>query len=196
MEQGEKLILFYFIDYNLDIKDIESELYTESREQIHFCMFHNRELHFSKSEILKKTLVKKFEDISPEFHYENGSMIMTKSLDNFNTAEFDKFVDNEYEDYLNRINYRINCIFQTISLYLNIYKNKNIVFILPIQIISHFEKEYDNNKIKYSEIQSSIEIIKKWDVLTWINYYLKKESSLFKNDIRIENIIKIFKLEE
>jgi hypothetical protein len=158
-------------------------------------MFHNKELHFSKSEILKKTLVKKFEHVSPEFHYANEKMIMTKILENFNSAEFDKYVDSEYEEYLKRIFYRISCIIQTINLYLSIYRNKNVVFILPIQIISHFEKEMSNNKINYSEILSSIEIIKKWDVLTWVNYYLKKESSSFKENLKIENIIKIFMLQ-
>jgi hypothetical protein len=195
MDGIQKMILFYFVNYNLEIKDIESEVYTDSRVQMHFCMFHNKDLHFSKSEILKKTLVKKFENISPEFHYENGKMVMTKYLPDFNTDEFDKFVDVEYNDYLYRINYRIDCIFQTISLFLNIYKDKNVVFILPIQLISHFEKESDNQKMMYSEITGSLDIIKKWDILTWINYYLKKDSVNFKEEIKVENIIKILKFE-
>ena len=194
MDHGSTIILFYFIDYNLEMKDIESELYTDDREQIHFCMFHNKELHFSKSEILKRTLVKKFENVSPEFHYANEKVMMVKTLENFDSDEFDKFVDSEYEDYLNRINYRIDCIFQTIVMYMNIYKNKNVVFILPVQIITHFEKEFEKKDIIYSEIKSSIEIIKKWDVLTWINYYLKKESKNHAEDIKIENIIKILKI--
>ena len=194
MDQGSTIILFYFIDYNLEMKDIESELYTDEREQIHFCMFHNKDLHFSKSEILKRTLVKRFENVSPEFHYANEKVMMVKTLENFDSDEFDQYVDHEYEDYLNRINYRIDCIFQTIGMYMNIYKKKNVVFILPIQIITHFEKEFDKKNIIYSEIKSSIEIIKKWDVLTWINYYLKKESKVHSEDIKIENIIKIFKI--
>ena len=195
MDEFTKLIFFYYSN-NIDCKDIETEIFTDKREKINFFLFHNRDLHFSKSEIFKKTLIKKFESIPPEFQMLENELIMFKSISNFKSEDLDKLVDEEYADYINKINYRIECIFQTFSLFLGLYKEKNIVFIFPLQLFSQFEKHIDEYGIKLKKIDELNNMIKQYDIVNSINYYLRKDISQNTDELLKENnIVSLYKIE-
>lgn len=194
MENFYKLAVFYSTD-ELDLKDIESEIFTENRKKVNFFLFHNKDMHFNKAEILKKSLLNELDTIQPEFNFKNNSLIMTKVIKNFDFEAFDKKVDVEYNDYLNRINYRIDCIFQTFDLFYRLYNERNIIFTFPIQIKSKFNDIMNNGGIKYEELTKINDIVRNLEALHWINYYSKKNiNQKDEGVIRFRNITNIYRL--
>jgi hypothetical protein len=194
MDNLLKIILFYSFDSEIDIKDVETELFTEERNKVNFCFFHNKELHFSKSEILKRTLIKQFENILPRFKYSKRNMIMTKIKPNFDTVKFDNIVTAEYEDYTKKINYRIDCIFQTIIMFVNLYKSNNLIFVLPQQLENSFNNFLQEYELEINEIQNVSQTLIKWDIINWINYYLKKDTQISNDKFSSLNVKKILEI--
>ncbi len=194
MNKPFKYVFFYSLD-EIDVKDVESEIFSEKREPIHFYFFHNRDMHFSKSVILKKTLIDMIDEITPEFDFFDGDLIMTKVVKNFNNEEFDIKVDKAFLEYMKRINYRIDCIFQTFGLFVNLYKDRNLVFVFPFEIIETFKKYIDEYNIPVRQIKSLKETEKDVGILERVNYYAGQNLKS-KNQIRLneENISDIYSL--
>jgi hypothetical protein len=194
MENFLKLFFFYSAPEIIS-KDVETEIFTDNREKIDFFLFHNKDLHFSKSEILKKCLFKMFETVEPEFENAYGNLIMSKVIQQFNNENFDKIVDFEFEDYTKKINYRIECIIQTINLFLDLYKDRKISFVLPAEIIAQIENTLKERNTIYEVLLINDPEVKDWDIPSRINYYSRKENiSSDKYKIGSENIKKILKV--
>ncbi|HQB60695.1 MAG TPA: hypothetical protein PK899_03435 [Spirochaetota bacterium] len=194
MKNFYKLAVFYSTD-ELDLKDIESEIFTENREKVNFFFFHNRDMQFNKAEILKKSLLNELDTIQPEFNFKRNSLIMTKVIKKFDFEAFDKKVDAEYNDYLNKINYRIDCIFQTFDLFYRLYSDRNIIFTFPSQIKSNFNDILNKNEIKCEELTKINNIVRDLEVLHWINYYSKKNiNQKDEGIVSYRNITNIYKL--
>ncbi len=190
------LIAFYATN-ELDIKDIESDFFIESREKVNFFLFHNRGLNLTKSDILKNILLKELEKIEPIFVYSKTDLIMTKIIKNFDFENFDKKVDEKYNDYLNKIEYRISCIFQTFELFYRLYNDRNILFVIPMQLFERFQKYLQDNNIEFKEISKINETVRKYEVLYWTNYYSKKDlNSPIDGTISYRNIIRILLLKK
>lgn len=186
------LIAFYATN-ELDIKDIESEFFIENREKVSFFLFHNRGLNLTKSDIFKNTLLKELEKVEPVFSYSGLNLIMTKEIKNFNFEYFDSIVDREYNDYLAKMQYRIDCIFQTFDLFYRLYNDRNILFVVPMHIFNNFIKYFNENNIIFKEISKLNKIVRDYEVLHWINYYSKKDiNSPLEGTINYKNIIRIF----
>ena len=183
-----KLVVFYSTQ-EIDIKDIESEIFTENREQVNFFLFHNKDMHFNKALILQKVLLSELHNIKPEFDFIKNSLVMTKRINNFNFIRFDQRVDFEYYDYLSKINYRIDCIFQTFSLFLRLYADRNIIFVFPIQIRDNFFTLLGKNNLECKEITKINDAVRRLETLHWINYYSK--TTLNPNDEGIINYKKV-----
>ncbi|HOJ64994.1 MAG TPA: hypothetical protein PLE45_11310 [Spirochaetota bacterium] len=189
-------IIAFYATNELDIKDIESEFFIENREKVSFFLFHNRGLNLTKSDIFKNCLLKELEKVEPVFTYKNDSLIMTKEIKNFDFEYFDNFVDKEYNDYLSKINYRIDCIFQTFDLFYRLYKDRNILFVIPMQIFHKFIEYFNKNNIKFQEVSKLNNIVRNYDALHWINYYSKKDiNSPMGGTITYRNVIRIFIIE-
>lgn len=188
------LIAFYATN-ELDIKDIESDFFTETRETVNFFLFHNKELNLTKSDILKNILLRELDKVEPVFVYSKTDLIMTKIIKDFDFIHFDNLVDEEYNYYLNKIEYRISCIFQTFELFYRIYSDRNILFVIPMQIFDRFQKYLQDNNIKFREVSKINETVRKYEVLYWINYYSKKDlNSSIEGTISYKNVIRIFLL--
>jgi len=187
--------IYFFKSEEIDVKDVESEIFSEKREVVNFFFFHNKDMHFDKSVIREKTLNSLFENIHPHFENIDNTLIMTKKIQNFNNDEFDSNVEKFYSDYLNRINYRIDCIFQTFGLFANLYKDKNLVFVFPFQIYDGFIKYINEYNILVEELGSLSETDPDIDILNRTNYYASQNIK-FQNHKNLieENIVKIFKL--
>jgi hypothetical protein len=189
-------LFFFYSSSELNIKDVETEFFTDNREKIYFFLFHNKELHFSRSEILKRSLHQIFENIDSNFEYIGDSLVMTRQIKHFDTVEFDKSVDKAFEDYLVKINYRIDCVIQTISLFLDLYKDRNIVFVLPNQIFDRCETLFKERNENQEILSKENKIIVDWNIIEKINYYTKINSESNANLIveDYNNIISIVKV--
>lgn len=194
MGEAFKFVFFYSSE-ELEIKDVESELFSESRDPFNFFFFHNKDMHFSKSVILRKTLEKMFDSINPDFDFYEGNLIMTKEIKDFNNFEFDKDVDNAFNEYLTRINYRIDCIFQTFSLFVNIYKERNLIFVLPFEIEERFVNYINENNITNTEVNNLSETSKFIDLINRVNYYTGQSVKTGNSKkITDDNIKKIYRV--
>lgn len=198
MELNIKFIVFYSL-YEINIKDIEKDLYTKDRKMFHLFFFHNKNLHFKKSKIFNECLIKEFENIEPEFDYDEkkATMIMNKKIKGFNKKEFNKKVTDNYNQYINLINYRIECIFQTFTLFNNLYKDKSLIFAFPYQLYKKFVSLLENNRLNFETLlKKNIPYYTNYfDIVYWINYFLKIDNisnsdKEFKND-NIKKVIKI-----
>lgn len=195
---GKKVIIaVFYSSTECTFKDVDSQIFTEDKDTFHFFLFHNKELHFSKPVILKRVLMEYFQPVEPEFDYEidNHALIMKKRIIDFDFIDFDKRVDVEYQDYLARITYRIECIFQTFDLFLNLYKDKNLVFVFPTQLYDKFMDNIEERKFEIEEISKINHLVRRYDILHWINYYSRKELIDIENGgIDYKNVVKILRL--
>ncbi len=178
MSEKPVTIVAFYSSEELEIKDVESELFTEiSKEPFNFYMFHNRDMHFEKSEIIKKLITEKFMTISPEIEYRNSALYMTKVLPDFNLDFFDSEVDTDYEAYLKKINYRISCIFDTFNIFSSIYRDRDKIFIFPTQIYKKFLDTIEGSGIRYERISKIDSNVRRFDLMYWIGYYSRKDVS-------------------
>lgn len=195
MEGVVQLVLFYTSN-ELQINDIESEYFTDEREKVYFFMFHNKDLHFSKDIIFNKTLLTEFDKIKPEFRFTGNNVELKKVLNNFDIESFNKTVDFEFTEYTKRINYRIECVFQTFNLFIQLYKERNFVFVLPIEIELFFHKNNKDNGIICNENKNDNTLQSSLNLINWINYYQKKDINISTSNIlNDENIVKSFVLQ-
>lgn len=189
-----KYIFFY--DFSeVDVKDVESEIFSVKREPINFFFFHNKEMHFNKEVIYNTNLFNRFENIQPTYKKDGNNLVMTKKIDNFDESGFNLEVDKAYNDYLTRINYRIDCIFQTFGLFINLYKDKNLIFVFPKEITNGFVKYIDEYNIATNKIESLSLTNSDIDILDRLNYYASQNIN-FKTTEKFteQNISEIFKL--
>ncbi len=184
MDKTNTFVIFYQAG-DMNINDAEKLVKTEKNTEFHMLFFHNKNLHFDKAVILREVLYKKFERVDPDTEYDNENNIikLTKTL-YFNLLEFDREVDDEYEKYLSKINYRIECIFQTFSLFFRIYKNENQIYIFPVQILDKFIKYLEKPGIKYTEVEKNNKFFKENEIIKNINASIKiasgdKETAVF-----------------
>ncbi len=131
-----RIVVFYLSD-ELDLKDIEKELFTSNQEKFHFFFFHNKNLHFSKDIIKYQTLLAKFSNIEPEFNFKKNEITMKKKL-NMNIEDLQDEVENEFQQYKSRIQYRIDSIFQTFSMFSKLYSSRSIIYVFPFQLYENF----------------------------------------------------------
>jgi len=195
MKNFNTIILFYNTD-ELSVNDLEKEIIAGSNNIYHLFFFHNKNLHFSKAKILKEVLLKKFEEIIPDTGYnnENNTITLTKKLE-FNLFHFDKLIDDEYDKYLSIINYRIDCILQTFSLFVKIYKNRNQIYLFPGELLEKFVKYMNEKKFKYKILKISNNIFKEDKILYLINDTLMENIEDNKKKFFVQKqIIKIFQI--
>jgi hypothetical protein len=200
MDPNVKLVAFYNFN-EVNIKDIEKDLYTKDRQIFHFFFFNNRNLHFKKSKIYDESLIKEFENEAPEFNYDNrsGKMTMIKKIQNFDKKIFDKKVNENYRQYIKAINYRIECIFQTFTLFNNLYKDKMIIFAFPYQLYKKFIDmigKIDNTKTKYEVLlkKEKLSYIEYFEMPHWVNYFFKISSYCISNEFKDSDIKAVIKI--
>ncbi|MCG8572400.1 MAG: hypothetical protein MJB14_19890 [Spirochaetes bacterium] len=198
MTNRKQRIAIFYSSPELPIKDTDSELYTEQKEKFHFFLFHNQNLHFSQSTILKEVLLKNFSEIPPEFEYltESNSLLLKKKIEEFDFEKFDRGVEVEFQDYLKKINYRIQCIFQTFTLFYDLYKEKHLIYVFPRQIYNSYLDVLKQNQIKNTEISKLHSTVRELDIMHWINYYTKSSNSVQSDGIDYKSIVKIEMLEK
>jgi hypothetical protein len=197
MENASIFIIFYQTE-DLNINDSEKLIKSELSKDFHLLFFHNKKLHFNKTVILREVLYKKFENIIPDTEYDNENNLikLTKTL-YFNLHEFDKEIDDEYEKYLSKSNYRIDCIFQTFSLFYRIYKNENQIYVFPVQILEKFVKYLNDLKINYHQVAKNNSVFRENKIIKKINENIKygidtkNEAGLFMKN----TIVKIFQID-
>jgi hypothetical protein len=192
-EPSPILIIFYNSD-ELPILDVDSEIFTSDRKPFHFFLFHNREMHFSKAIIYKQTLIDHFHNIEPRFEMDGSTLKMFKELHNFEKNSFDQLIEERYQAYLERINYRIDCIFQTFTLFGPLYSDKPQVYVFPDQIQSNFSSIAEKNRLEYQELAIIDPVLKDLEVFYWLNYYSRKDSNNPSEcSIKQENISIVYK---
>ena len=196
MESISKLIVFYLAD-ELEVKDIDREIYTEDKKRFHIFFFHNMNLEKKKSDFFNKVILKEFENVEPEiiFDEKEKSVTITRKIGDVDFLKFQDATEFEYNKYLDNLNYRIKCIIQTFSLFSKLYKDKNSLFIIPYQIADQFIKEIEENKINYKPLSNDSELLTYFDVLHWTNYYSRTETiNINKDLIKKDNIIKVLEI--
>ncbi len=189
-----RIAVFYLSD-ELEIKDIEKELFTADKEKFQLFFFHNKNLHFSKDIIKYGTLLSKFEKIEPEFKFDKDEITMNKKM-KIDMAKFDEEVDNEYNLYRARMTYRMDSIFQTFTLFDRLYRDRSIIFIFPFQLYENFISFAEDSAFSYKELEKDDNIIGHFDIFYWIDYFSKFTPNLQADNIlNPENITKILKFE-
>ncbi|MBN2545487.1 MAG: hypothetical protein JXB50_06805 [Spirochaetes bacterium] len=198
MQNKEILIIFYSIN-ELNLNDIDKELYTKEKKEIfHLFFFHNKDLHFNKSIISNQVLKKLFENIEPVYTHDkvNDSIILTKTIINFNYYEFDNAVDDAYSGYLKMVKYRIDSIIETFILFNKLYSNKNLIFVFPYELIDNFNRIISENKIKLIKVSFDDKILIEYDIFYWISYFSRNDMNKPQaGNITKENIKLIFKID-
>jgi hypothetical protein len=179
-----RLAAFYQTD-EFNAQDIEKELYTDEKEEFHLFFFHNKNLHFSRKIIRKFSLKNIFSDIAPKYNLKNKDLYMIKIIKDFNKGTFESKVDEEYKKYLNNINYRIECIFQTLLVFLDLYKDRTLIYLLPEQLYERFMDLLQKKELGYDSIEMNNNIVKKYDIVYWANYF-----SRVNPDLPEEGVIK------
>ena len=196
MEQDQKIKIAVFYSFNeLNIKDTEHELFTENKEKFHYFFFNNHNLHFSKTKILNDVLLEKFEDKKPTFLFseKKGILQMRKDYENFDFKHFDLEVDERYNDYLSKINYRIDCIFQTFTLFSELYRDKHLIFVFPAQLLDRFNDLLQEKELQTVELNKLHDYIRKFDLFHWIGFY-SRETDLSDPTIEHKHIVKILQV--
>lgn len=198
---SEKSILSFF--YNADemnVKDIDRELYAKNKEKFHLFFFHNFSLNITKNDIFKKLLLNEFQKIEPEMEFDIKKKIlrMTKIMENFSYRNFDKIVDIENNKHIENINYRISCILDTFNLFNTLYKDKSIVYLIPIQISVNFIELLEQKNIKYEPLNDYQDLIEYYDIVYWANYFSRYNIEITENIdkfvMKNDNITKVIKI--
>lgn len=196
MKDNLVFVLFYSCS-PLKGEDIENSLFTNEKEEFKFFLFNNKNLHFSKNVIRNELLEKKFNQVKSTFVFNANSITMTKKLVSLDREKFEKEVDSEYEDYLKKINYRINCIFQSFTIFYEIYSDKSLIFIIPEEIKHQFLDYLNNENFLVKKVKEDSQYIKKYDIFYWLRYYSREDSEHLEvcelNKGTITNIIGINK---
>jgi len=198
MHLVQKLVVFYQSE-EINIKDIDREIYTDDKKIFHMFFFSNVDLGIDKLYIQKRCILQEFEKIEPEIKYDEELKIitMTKKLENFDSEKLDQFVDEAYSRFVNNINYRTSCILDTYKLFNKLYKEKAVIFLIPFQIFNKFIKMLEESKSKYQECANIENTLKYYDINYWASYFSR---AFNENDKRIniakENIIKILEILE
>lgn len=175
---NKKILLYYNCLYIFN-NDLDKEVNTSNMEKnFHLFFFHNNDLHFNKKIIKYQILDLKFSNIKPLYFYKKyeknkSVLVQIKKIEEYTTEEFKKEVDLAYKNYLNTINYRINSIIETIKLFLKLYRDKTVIFIVPQKLKNIIKKNIKNYKI----IKTEKEILFKLELFYWINYFLKISSA-------------------
>lgn len=175
---NKKILLYYNCLYIFN-NDLDKEANTSNMEKnFHLFFFHNNDLHFNKKIIKYQILDLKFSNIKPLYFYKKyeknkSVLVQIKKIEEYTTEEFKKEVDLAYKNYLNTINYRINSIIETIKLFLKLYRDKTVIFIVPQKLKNIIKKNIKNYKI----IKTEKEILFKLELFYWINYFLKISSA-------------------
>jgi hypothetical protein len=198
MELNIKLIAFYS-HKEIIIKDVEKDLYTKDRKTFHLFLFNNKNLHFKKSIIYNNSLIKEFDNIQAEFKFnkKKSELVMVKKIPDFNKKEFNKKVIENYNQYINNINYRIDCIFQTFTLFNNLYKDKILIFVFPFELYDAFLNLLKKDNLAYDLFLKNemSHYMNYFEIVYWINYFFKVNTNIQEvNDIQNKNIKAIIKI--
>jgi hypothetical protein len=198
MQIIQKLVVFYQTE-EINIKDIDREIYTEDKKLFHMFFFHNIEMDIDRLYIQKTSIIKEFEKVEPEIEYneDTKTVTMIKQLADFDSKKLDKLVDENYKRFTDSMNYRISCILDTYKLFNKLYKDKTVIFLIPFRIKDKFIKLLEESKTKYREIQDIDKAIKYYDINYWANYFSRVfNESDKKVSIERENLVKILEILE
>lgn len=196
MDHKRRLAVFYSFE-DIDMKDIETEIFTEDKkEKFQFYFFHNMNLHFSKTTILKEELLKIFGAVEPEFYFDVDThrYYMQKIIKDFSFNEFDQRVDDEFDSYLKRINYRIDCVIQTFTLFFDLYKDKDMIFVFPMQLHTRFLETIEELKFSYTDVSKLDKVVSDYDLFHWLHYYTKQHDD--QRYVKPRNIIRIIDIKK
>lgn len=191
-----RLTAFYQTE-EFNAQDIEKELFTEDKEEFHLFFFHNKSLHFSRKIIKRDTLRSVFKDISPRYSIKKKDLYMIKKIKDFNREKFEGKVDAEYKKYLNNINYRIECIFQTLIVFLDLYKDRTLIYILPEQLYDRFMDLLHKKELSFDNLEMKNKNVRKYDIVYWANYFSRiNPESPQEGIIKKGNITRIIEIKK
>ncbi len=196
MNHPQKLIVFYHAD-QINVKDIDREIYTKNKKVFHLFFFHNLELDIDKSDLLKIALLKEFDTVQPEMHMDfiSNTLTMVKRLTYINFKKLDEIAEKENSKHEININYRIKCILDTFKLFNRLYKDKTIIYVIPNQLSEKIIKMLELYNLSYKTIDDKDQIIQHYDIVYWANYFSRVNQDSLKNEVfKIENLINIIKI--
>lgn len=196
MNHPQKIIVFYHTN-QINVKDIDREIYTKNKKIFHLFFFHNLELDIDKSDLLKKALLKEFDPVQPEMHMDfiSNTLTMVKRLTHIDFKKLDEIAEKENTKHQNNINYRIKCILDTFKLFNRLYKDKTIIYIIPDQLSEKIIKMLELYKLSYKTIEEKEHLIQHYDIIYWANYFSRVNQESLKNEsFKNENLINIIKI--
>lgn len=186
--------LVFYATNPLFLKDIDREIFTSDKKaSFHLFFFHNRDLHFNRDVITKEVLDKKFSEVMANYIHDTDNSVVTqiKRIENFDYYQFEKDVDLAYESYTRTINYRINSIIETINLFLQLYKEKSIVFVLPAELIDLIKNRTEGS-LFIKDVENKRDVLSYYEIFYWINYF----SRLTNEFVKSSDDLNVFTLED
>jgi len=192
MRTNRIFVLFYDAK-ELNIKDVESELFTEEKVAFNFYFFHNKNMHFDKNIIYHNKLKELFDNVEPEFHIEGDTIRLVKQINDYNANSFRVLAEKEYESYLSKINYRIDCIFQSFFLFSQLYATKDMIFIFPLQIKTRFIEILKKEEKSFKKFDDLSYLVKKYDFVYRIQYYFGMDNT-YSDKFTEEKIDSVFEI--
>jgi hypothetical protein len=192
-----KVFVVFYLSEEINIKDIDREIYTDDKKIFHLFFFHNINLDTDKQVIFKRVVVKEFENIDAVMTYseKEKTLTMIKKMENFSFKDIDEKIDSAYKKHLDIINYRISCILDTFTLFGKLYKDKPVIFLMPDQVSEKFLDLLETNKTKHQNIENIEAEIKYYDIIHWADYFSKVFSETEKKiKITEKNITKMLEI--
>lgn len=196
MDHPEKFIVFYHTD-QINVKDIDREIYTKNKKIFHLFFFHNFELDIDKSDLLKIALLKEFDPVQPEMHMDfiSNTLTMVKRLSCIDFKKLDEIAEKENVKHEYNIDYRIKCILDTFKLFNRLYQDKTIVYIIPDQLSDKITNMLKSYNLNYKSIEDKNHIIQYYDIVYWANYFSRVNQDSLKNEsFKEENLVNIIKI--
>jgi len=168
-----KINTIFYLSEEINIKDIDREIYTEDKKIFHLFFFHNIDLSVDKETILKKAVLRELDKVEPDMSYdeEKKTLTMLKVLNDFTFSKLDDQVDIDFKKHMESINYRISCILDTYKLFSKLYNDKTVIFLMPEEISQQYIELLKKEKSDFQIVENTEELLSYYDIVHWANYF-------------------------